>query len=84
MSDWMKEEFRKAVGALGDPAEEVTKSDEVIDFKCALCNKVEKGRSYRVSLGEYGADWIQPPAGWWVLLNCEAAHTRCVRCLGVA
>lgn len=84
MSDWMNEEFRKALGALNDPAEEVETSDEVIDFKCALCNKVESGRLYRVSLGEYGADWVKLPAGWWVLLNCATAHVRCSRCLGGA
>ena len=55
---------------------------KAIQLKCSGCQRVEVGQLHFAGFGIFDAEWIQPPAGWWVLLACKDPHARCPECLG--
>lgn len=54
---------------------------ETITVTCAVCRTSALAARVRASLGAYGATWLQPPPGWYVVLGGAAPHVRCPGCL---
>lgn len=52
-----------------------------LECRCTVCKRTAEGELHAASLGPYGAEWICPPAGWWVLLGSGEPFLRCPDCL---
>lgn len=54
---------------------------ETIPVHCAVCKVEATAFELTATVGTWRTRWVQPPAGWWVLLECSEPHLRCPRCL---
>ncbi len=52
-----------------------------LDCKCTACGCKAPGELHAASLGPYGAEWLSPPKGWFVLLGVREPFMRCPDCL---
>ena len=52
-----------------------------LECRCTVCKVTAPGELHTASLGPHGAEWIAPPAGWWVLLGTREPFLRCPDCL---
>ncbi len=54
-----------------------------LDCRCTLCGRIAPGELHAASLGPFGAEWLSPPRGWFVLLGVREPFLRCPDCLAV-
>ena len=52
-----------------------------LECRCTVCGLRASGEIHSADLGPFGAEWITPPAGWFVLLGVREPFMRCPDCL---